>query len=83
MKAGEYYLSDLIGYRVINRDGIGLGTVAGFRFGTGKIGSAAQWLEVTETGNQSQPLLIPLVDQYVEALEPEAKQIKVDWQCDW
>ena len=79
---GEYYLGDVVGYRVVNREGTQLGTVAGVRSG-----AAAQWLEVDRDGlaeHQGGPsLLIPLVGQYVEAIEPSAKMVKVDWQSDW
>ena len=79
---GEYYLGDVVGYRVVNREGAQLGTVAGVRSG-----AAAQWLEVerdsTVEHHGGPSLLIPLVDQYVEAIQPSAKTIKVDWQSDW
>ena len=79
---GEHYLGDVVGYRVVNRDGVELGTVAGVRSGT-----VSQWLEVRErkavAAGSGPPLLIPLVDQYVEAIEPYAKTVKVDWQSDW
>lgn len=78
-EADEYYLSDLIGFRVVNREGVDLGAASGLRTGTGM-----QWLEVTvgETPDQT-ATLIPLVDRYVEAIEPAAQVIRVDWQKDW
>jgi 16S rRNA processing protein RimM len=81
---GEYYLSDVVGYRVVNRDGFELGTVSGLRTGgaESRSGSDAQWLEV-EGGQQGQSLLIPLVNQYVEAIESDARVIRVDWQSNW
>jgi 16S rRNA processing protein RimM len=80
---GEHYLSDVVGYRVVNRDGFELGTVSGLRTGVeDRSGSGAQWLEV-ESGLQGQSLLIPLVDQYVEAIESDARVIRVDWQSNW
>lgn len=72
---GEHYLSDVIGYRVINREGFQLGKVSGLR-----TGATTQWLEVNDAG-QSRSLLIPLVDQYIDAIEAEL--IRVDWQHDW
>ncbi len=82
LREGEYYLGDVVGYRVVNREGTQLGTVAGVRSG-----AAAEWLEVERDGmaehNGGPSLLIPLVDQYVEAIEPSARTIKVDWQSDW
>jgi 16S rRNA processing protein RimM len=80
---GEHYLSDVVGYRVVNRDGFELGAVSGLRIGGAESGSgAAQWLEV-EGGPQGQSLLIPLVDQYVEAIESDARVSRVDWQSNW
>jgi 16S rRNA processing protein RimM len=80
---GEHYLSDVVGYRVVNRDGFELGTVSGLRTGVeDRSGSGAQWLEV-EGGLQGQSLLIPLVDQYVEAIESDGRVIRVDWQSNW
>jgi 16S rRNA processing protein RimM len=79
---GEYYLGDVVGYRVLNREGARLGTVSGIRSG-----AAMQWLEVKQDGpaegNGGSSLLIPLVDQYVDAIEPSARTVKVDWQSDW
>ena len=81
LREDEHYLSDMVGYRVLNRQGVELGKVTGIRSGT-----AAQWLEVRPNrpaGGDGPPLLIPLVDQYVEAIEPKANAVKVDWQTDW
>ncbi|HYM47985.1 MAG TPA: ribosome maturation factor RimM [Burkholderiaceae bacterium] len=79
---GEHYLNDVIGYRVVNRSGVELGTVSGLRTGNDRAesGAATQWLEVTNE-DQSRSLLIPLVDQYIDAIE--TKLIRVDWQNDW
>ena len=81
---GEHYLSDMVGYRVINREGIELGTICGVRTGNSenRSGAAAQWLEVGVDGER-EPLLIPLVDRYVETIEPEDRLIRVDWESDW
>lgn len=77
---GEHYLNDVVGYCVVNRDGVVLGTVSGVR-----TGAASQWLEVgavdEDAGGKS--LLIPWVDQYVDAIETEAQTIRVDWQSNW
>ena len=80
---GEHYLADIIGFRVVNRSGIDLGTVSGLRTsGAERKGApAVQWLEV-EGGNPA-ALLIPLVGEYVEAIEPAVRLIRVDWQSDW
>jgi 16S rRNA processing protein RimM len=81
LQEGEHYLGDMVGYRVLNRQGADLGKVTGIRSGT-----ATQWLEVEQgaaAGGQGSLLLIPLVEQYVEAIEPNARTVKVDWQNDW
>ena len=82
LQDGEYYLSDMVGYRVLNRQGVDLGKVSGIRSGT-----ATQWLEVEQggaaQGDSRSSLLIPLVDQYVEAIEPNDGTVRVDWQSDW
>ena len=80
----EYYLNDMVGYRVINRQGLELGTICGVRSGDveNRRGAVAQWLEVS-VGDQRDTLLIPIVDQYVEGIEPENRLIRVDWESDW
>jgi len=79
---GEHYLNDVIGHRVVNRQGAELGTVSGLRIGNDRAesGAATQWLEVAAE-DQSRSMLIPLVDQYIDAIETEL--IRVDWQDDW
>lgn len=80
----EHYLSDMVGYRVINRQGLELGTICGVRSGDveNRSGAVAQWLEVS-VGDQRDTLLIPLVDRYVEAIESKDRLIRVDWESDW
>ena len=86
LASGEHYLNDVIGYRVVNREGAKLGTVSGLRTGNDRAesGAATQWLEVANLdrkSGQSRSLLIPLVDQYIDAIETAL--IRVDWQDDW
>ncbi len=80
---GQHYLSDVVGYRVVNRDGFELGSVSGVRTGGAEgRGGASQWLEVSG-GDQSKSLLIPVVEQYVESIESDARVVRVDWQSNW
>jgi 16S rRNA processing protein RimM len=74
---GEVYWADLLGCRVVNRAGDELGVVLGLRENAG-----GQWLEVggEPHGNVR---LIPLVAQYVEAVDPSAREVRVDWDRDW
>ncbi len=83
---GEHYLSDVIGYRVVNREGVELGAASGLRAGKSRDqgGVVMQWLEVTSTvSDKKGALLIPMVSEYVEAIEPDARLIRVDWQTGW
>ena len=77
LRDGEYYWTDLLGCQVVNRDGAQLGVVSGLRESPGR-----QWLEVSK-GPGGEPMLIPLVEQYVEAVDPLARRVQVDWQEDW
>jgi 16S rRNA processing protein RimM len=74
---GEYYWFDLPGCRVVDREGKELGEVTGLRENAG-----GQWLEV-EDGRGAGVILIPLVEQYVEAVELDQRVIRVDWKADW
>lgn len=80
LRDGEYYWTDLLGCQVVNRDGAQLGVVSGLRESPGR-----QWLEVSggPGGPGGEPMLIPLVEQYVEAVDPLARWVRVDWQEDW
>jgi 16S rRNA processing protein RimM len=73
--AGEFYWADLAGCGVVNRAGEELGQVRGLRENTG-----GQWLEV-EDGTTLR--LIPLVEEYIDAVDTAARCVRVDWQRDW
>ncbi|RME34604.1 MAG: ribosome maturation factor RimM [Gammaproteobacteria bacterium] len=70
----EYYWETLIGLEVVNRDGQSLGRVQG----------------IIETGGHDvlvvageKERLIPFVgDVYIDAVEPEADRIRVDWDAE-
>lgn len=71
----EHYWSDLVGLDVVNRAGKLLGRVAGL-LDTG----AHPVLRVEgERGER----LIPMVPAYVDAIDPAARRIVVDWQEDY
>jgi len=74
---GEYYWFDLPGCQVVDREGKELGHVTGLRENAG-----GQWLEV-DNGRGIGVILIPLVEQYVEAVELKQRLIRVDWKADW
>lgn len=84
LDAGEHYWSDLAGSRVVNREGRELGRIAALR----SDGKGAQWLEVQAAGGVAPPkgskkMLIPLVEQYVDAVDTDVGLVRVDWQEDW
>ncbi|MDC0948566.1 ribosome maturation factor RimM [Gammaproteobacteria bacterium] len=74
LQDGEYYWRDLIGLKVVNRDGDLFGTVA----------------EIVETGandvivvNGDEELLIPWVDDVLLEVDLGAGVLQVDWQRDF
>ncbi len=72
---GEYYWTDLIGARVVNREQQELGTL------TALASNGAQDL-MQVTGGQG-TLLVPMVPAYVDEVDLTARVIRVDWQIDW
>ena len=79
---GQYYWVDLMGLRVVNREGVLLGVVRDL-METGP----SQVLVVAREGNASapdaQPRLIPFVDAWVDGVDFDARQITVVWQPDY
>lgn len=72
---GAYYWADLLGMHVNNRDGVQLGTIAGF------IETGANDVLVVQGDRER---LIPWVrDQYVLDVDLEARQVRVDWDPDF
>jgi len=72
---GQYYWVDLIGARVVNRCGVELGKVRGLR------SNGAQ--DLLEIGGTGPTLLVPLVQTYVDRIDPAQRRIDVDWEADW
>lgn len=80
---GEYYWVDLIGLRVVNREGVDMGTVRDL-MPTGP--NSVLVLEYSETVDGKVQVLermIPFVDAYVDKVDRPAKLITVDWQTDY
>ena len=73
--ADEYYWADLIGLAVSNREGQALGKV------TGLLSTGAH--DVLQVADGEDELLIPFVAAYVDVVDREDGQIRVDWQKDW
>jgi 16S rRNA processing protein RimM len=72
---GRYYWVDLIGARVFNRRGVELGEVRGLR------SNGAQ--DLLEVGGAGSTFLVPLVDAYVDRIDPAQRRIEVDWEAEW
>ena len=73
---GEYYWVDLIGAQVFNRDGVGLGEVAGLLDN-----GAHSVLQVRAAEGPER--LIPFVGAYVDRVDVAARRIEVDWGLDY
>jgi len=71
---GRYYYTDLVGFEVVNRQGVVLGVVKQL-FSNG----AHDVLELS--GERVR--LLPFVPVYVQKVDLEQKRIDVDWQADW
>jgi 16S rRNA processing protein RimM len=74
--AGEYYLDELVGLAVVNRDRRVLGRVAGF------LESGAHPILQVE-GEDGRARLIPWVPAYIDAVDVAERRILVDWPLDF
>jgi len=78
---GQYYWVDLIGALVVNRSARLLGVVRGLRSN-----GAQDLLEVERAdagGLAPNPILIPIVAAYIDAVDLAGRQIRVDWELQW
>jgi len=75
----EYYWTDVIGLRVINRQGVDLGQVRDL------LATGAQTVLVIEYLQDGKLLerMIPFVAAFVDKVDLVAEQITVDWQPDY
>lgn len=74
----EYYLVDLLGVAVFNREGVGLGTVVDF-IETGPNTVIVCELPNAEAGGKPAQTLIPFVAAYVDSVDLPGKRIVCDW----
>jgi 16S rRNA processing protein RimM len=89
LPAGQFYWVDLIGLKVVNRQDIELGSVASVMNN-----GVQDLLEVVDhdgratrapgagQGKQAKRL-IPLIPQYLDAVDLKEGVIRVDWSVDW
>lgn len=83
----EYYLADLIGLAVRNREGVDLGRVVGF-IDTGphtvlRLASADAGADPDADGDADAERLVPFVAAYVDSVDLAAGRIVVDWGVDF
>ena len=72
---GEYYWADLVGMEVKNRDGISLGSVHNLM----ETGAHDILIVRGEYGEK----LIPFVEQFIDNVDNENRQITCDWGLDY
>jgi 16S rRNA processing protein RimM len=81
---GEYYWVDLIGLRVVNREGVEMGIVRDLMPTGPNSVLVLEYTETTEDGKeQLSERMIPFVATYVDKVDKQAKLITVDWQLDY
>lgn len=74
-KEGEYYWADLIGLKVMNVQGVDLGTVASL------IATGAN--DVLQVRDGEHERLLPFIEQVVKEVDVAGGRMVVDWQADW
>jgi 16S rRNA processing protein RimM len=72
---GEYYWADLVGLKVVNREGDALGAV------TGLLETGANDVLVVQDGDVER--LLPMVGTVIDGIDLAAREIRVDWGRDW
>lgn len=72
---GEYYWADLVGMRVVNREGIELGKVANLM----ETGAHDVLMVNGEHGQK----LIPFVAHYIDHVDNDSRTITADWGLDY
>ena len=73
-KPGEYYWVDLEGLRVVNREGVRLGTVS-------HLFETAANDVIVVAGDRER--LVPFLDDFVLGVDFDARQVTVDWDPDF
>ncbi len=78
----EYYLADLMGLAVVNREGSDLGRVVGF-LDTGPHSVLRLLPEGAAPGDAAAERLVPFVAAYVDSVDLAGRRIVVDWALDY
>ncbi len=78
LEADEFYWIDLMGLSVENQQGVNLGQVVKvMEYGAHPI------LQVADSEQKRQEILIPFVAQFIQAVDQTAQKIIVDWEADY
>jgi 16S rRNA processing protein RimM len=80
LQGQEYYWVDLIGLPVVNRSNRMLGVVKGLR-----TSGAHDLLEIETAGDAEKraAMLVPVVGDFVDAIDLESGTIRVNWEPEW
>jgi 16S rRNA processing protein RimM len=73
-EAGHYYLADLVGFEVVNEQGVVLGALRRWMFN-----GAQDVMELD--GDRAR--LIPWIASVVQEVDLQQKRIRVEWGADW
>ena len=73
-EAGHYYLADLVGFEVVNEQGVVLGAVGRWLY------NGAQ--DVMEVAGE-RTRWVPWIPSVVRNVDLQKKQIEVEWGADW
>ena len=73
-KSREYYQQDLLGFEVVNLEGVNLGVLSHF------VDGAAQSLMAIRGARE---LWIPAVPLHLKRVDLAARRVVVDWPSDW
>ena len=80
----EYYWVDLIGLKVVNREGLALGCVRDLMATGPHSVLCVEYQVAQEDGNRkAEERMIPFVSAYVDSVDIAGKLILVDWQPDY
>ena len=82
--ADEYYLADLIGLNVVNREGVALGCVRDLMATGPHSVLCVEYIDSREDGPKlPAERMIPFVAAYVDKVDLAGKCVTVDWQPDY
>lgn len=79
----SYYWVDLMGLRVVNREGVALGEVKDLLSTGPQTVLVIEYLDIVDGVEKPQERMIPFVSHFVDDVNLAEKRITVDWQPDY